>query len=165
MRNDLTIRNATAADLGAINAIYNHYVEHSTCTYQDVRDTMEDRRQWFAHHGDAHPVIVAELAGEVVGWGALSKFRERSAYGLTVEDSVYVRHDMHRRGIGRALLEELIRRARSAGHHCIVAGISAEQTASIALHAKYGFVEVARLREVGFKFNQWLDVVYMELML
>src|SRR4051812_25273283 len=113
------IRVATEADLVAINDIYNHYVHTSTCTYQEVPDSIEDRREWFAKKTPWHPVTVATIDGEVVGWGALSAFRERSAYRFTVENSVYVRHDLHRRGIGRALLADLIERSRAIGHRSI----------------------------------------------
>ena len=84
------VRPASEADLAAINDIYNHYVLHSTSTYQEEPETMEGRRRWFAQHGTAHPVIVAELNGEVVGWGSLSAYHPRSAYRRTVENSVYV---------------------------------------------------------------------------
>ena len=159
------IRLASESDLAAINDIYNHYVFHSTCTYQTEPGTAEERAQWFAAHGPRHPVTVAELDGRVVGWGSLSKFHPRSAYGNTVEDSVYLHHEWHGRGIGSALLADLIARAQRIGHHTIIGSISADQPASIALHAKFGFVETARLREVGFKFGRWLDVVWMQRMM
>lgn len=159
------IRPATEADLPAINAIYNHYVEHSTCTYQLAPESVEARLAWFYRHGAAHPVTVAEVAGEVVGWASLNVFNPREAYARTVENSVYIHHQHHRRGLGRAMLADLIARARALGHHTIIAGVSAEQTASIGLHAGFGFVEIGRLREVGFKHGQWLDVVSMQLML
>src|SRR5438477_3224947 len=100
----LNIRLASAADLADINAIYNHYVLHSTCTYQTEPETMEARRAWFEHHGARHPITVAEESGQIVGWGSLSRFHARAAYAQTVENSVYVDHRLHRRGIGRALL-------------------------------------------------------------
>lgn len=159
------IRLAATDHLDAVNDIYNHYVLHSTTTYQTEPETMEERRAWFATRDPVYPVTVAEVGGEVLGWGSLSPFHPRSAYHRTVENSVYVRNDALRRGIGRALLIDLIDRATQLGHHTIIAGIDTEQTGSIALHAKLGFVEVARLREVGFKFDRWLDVVYLQLML
>jgi phosphinothricin acetyltransferase len=162
---DIQIRPATADDLEAINDIYNHYVPCSTCTYQEEPETMKSRREWFASHGDQHPITVAVMSGEIVGWGSLSPFRERSAYRYTVENSVYVSPAHQRRGIGRALLVDLIERARTLGHHSIIAGIDAEQTGSIALHAAVGFRDVADLREVGFKFGRWLHVRYLQLML
>ena len=159
------IRPATEADLAAVNAIYNHYVLHSTATYQEEPESLEARRAWFDRHGPAHPVTVAEVAGAVVGWASLSPFHPRSAYRRTVENSVYIHPVHHRRGIGRALLADLIARATAAGHHTIIAGIDAEQPASVALHAALGFVPVARLNQVGHKFGRWLDVIYMQLML
>ena len=159
---ELQIRLATAHDLPAIDDIYNHYVLHSTCTYQYEPDTAAERQAWFGEHDAAHPITVAELAGQVVGWGALSWFRTRVGYRFTVEDTIYVRPDRQRRGIGRQLLADLIARAAALGHRSIVAGISAEQAPSIAIHRAFGFVEVARLREVGFKFGSWLDVVFLQ---
>ena len=161
----LRIRLATADDLAAVNDIYNWYVPRSTCTYQEEPETMEARQAWFAHHGPRHPVTVAQLDGEIVGWGSLSDYRERSAYRFTCENSVYVRHDTQGRGIGTALLADLIARARALDYRTIIAGADAEQTASIALHRKFGFVECGRQVRVGFKFGRWLDVVFMQLML
>ena len=161
----LRIRRATANDLPVINQIYNHYVLYSTCTYQEEPSTAEERAAWFAAHDPSHPITVAERDAEVVGWGSLSKFHARSAYGHTVENSVYVRHDCHRQGIGSALLGDLIERGKAVGHHTIMALIDREQRGSVAVHEKFGFVEVARLREVGLKFGRWLDVVYMQRML
>jgi L-amino acid N-acyltransferase len=162
---DLHIRPAVRDDLGAINDIYNFYVLHSTCTYQIEPEPMAGRLAWFDDHDRLHPITVAESAGQVVGWGALTTFNRRVAYCHTTENSVYVRHDLHHRGIGRALLADLIVRARTLGHHSIIALISADQTPSIRLHETFGFFEVAHLKEVGFKFNRWLDVVYLQLML
>ena len=159
------LRPASRSDLTSVNDIYNHYVLHSTCTYQEEPDTIDARRQWLQHHGTNHPVLVAEVNGEVVGWGSLSAYHARSAYRRTVENSVYVHHQHHRRGIGSLLLNELIVRARSLGHHAIIAGIDADQKASIILHDRFGFKKVGCLKQVGFKFGRWLDVVYMELIL
>lgn len=161
----ITLREATAADLPRINDIYNHYVITSTCTYQEEPETLEARRAWFDTHGPTHPVIVAEARGRVVGWGSLSRFRERSAYRFTVENSVYVDITEQRRGIGLALMQELIGRARTIGYRTIIAGIDADQPASIALHHRLGFESVARLAAVGYKFGRWLDVVYLQLLL
>ena len=165
MPDSIAIRLAAEADLHAINAIYNHYVHHSTCTYQEEPETFEARRAWFAAHGPRHPVTVAEIDGQVVGWGSLSPYHERAAYRHTVENSVYVAAANHRRGIGRLILADLIDRARAAGHHTIIAGIDGEQRASVALHAAAGFVEVGMFPELGFKFGRWLHVRYMQLML
>ena len=162
---DIQIRAATAVDLQTISDIYNYFVTRSACTYQEELETIEERRTWFEEHGPAHPVTVATLDGDVVGWGCLSPYRTRSAYRFTVENSVYVRHDMQRRGIGRLLLADLIERARVAGHHTIVAVVDAEQAGSIALHQSMGFRDGGELRELGFKFGRWLHVRYLQLML
>ena len=165
MVQSLSIRPAASKDLAAINDIYNHYVLNSTCTYQLEPETMADRIAWFEHHGPKHPVIVGELEGKVVGWGSLSRYNARAAYARTVENSVYVHHQWHKRGIGGMLLAELIRLARQQGHHTIIAGIDADQTASVALHSSLGFKKVGHMTELGHKFERWLDVMYMQLML
>jgi L-amino acid N-acyltransferase YncA len=165
MKPSYVLRPATESDLDAINDIYNHYVLHSTCTYQEEPEPLDGRRRWFDHHGDRHPVIVAEAGGRVVGWGSLSAYHPRSAYSRTVENSVYVHHQHHRHGIGSLLLQELIVRARNLGHRAIIAGIDGEQTTSVALHAKFHFEKVGHFKHVGFKFGRWLDVIYMELIL
>jgi phosphinothricin acetyltransferase len=159
------LRPATRADLPAINAIYNHYVLHSTATYQTMPSTESERETWFAAHGEKHPVIVAELDGAVIGWGSLSRFHARQAYENTVEDSIYIHHERLGRGLGTVLLKELLRLAQEIGHHTVLGGIDAAQAPSIALHEKFGFVRVSRLKEVGFKQGRWLDVVWMQKML
>ena len=172
------IRLATVDDLAAINAIYNYYVLNSSATYQTQPATAEERLQWFQAHGPAHPIIVLESPGATVaecrsvgasaallGWASLSPFHSRAAYRFTVENSVYIHPEYHRRGFGRRMLSELIARARVLEHHTIIAGIDAEQTASVALHTALGFTPAARLEQVGFKFDRWLDVVYLQLLL
>jgi phosphinothricin acetyltransferase len=153
------------ADLAAVNAIYNHYVLHSTCTYQLEPETEAARAAWFHEHGEVHPLLVAEDGDRVVAWASLSRYHSRCGYASTVENSIYVDRDFHRRGIGSALLAELVGRGRALGHHVIVAGIDSAQPGSVALHARFGFVEAGRMREVGRKFGRWLDVVYMQLVL
>lgn len=162
---DFLIRPATLDDLGAIREIYNYYVAYSTCTFQVEPETEEERLEWFRKRSTTHPATVAERGGEVVGWGALSPWKARAAYARSVEASVYVRHDLHRAGIGRALLVDLIERARTAGHHLVIGGACTEQASSIALQEALGFERVGCFREVGFKFGRWLDVLYLQLRL
>jgi phosphinothricin acetyltransferase len=162
---DIQVRLATEADLPAIRAIYNHYVLTSTCTFQIEPDTEADRLAWFQSRGPAHPVVVAETEKEVVGWGALSPWKSRCAYDRSVEASVYVQPDLHRRGIGRAILCDLIDRARAIGHHTIIGGACTEHTGSLALQQALGFEPIGCFREVGWKFGRWLDVLYMQRML
>jgi phosphinothricin acetyltransferase len=162
----VVLRLATPADLPAINEIYNHYVLHSTCTYQEEPEPLAGREAWFARHGPAHPVTVAvDSAGVVIGWGSLSPFHPRSAYRYTVENSIYLRHDVRGRRIGTRILQDLIRRAIDLGHRSIIALIDADQPASIALHQRAGFTQAAHLKEVGLKFDKWLDVVFLQLLL
>jgi phosphinothricin acetyltransferase len=156
------IRLANPDDLDVICAIYDHYVATSTCTYQLAPETRDKRAAWFAAHGEKHPVIVAEIDGDVVGFGSLSAHNVREGYARTVDDSLYVRHDVHRRGVGRALLADLIDRARDLDHHVVVAGIDSTQTPSLALHKSFGFTDVGTFREVGHKFGRLLDVVYLQ---
>lgn len=105
---------------------------------------------------------MAELDGRPAGWGALSPFRNLEGYRFTVENSVYVHPDFHRRGLGRALVLDLLERARRAGLHAVVAGISGDQTASLTLHAALGFKKVAHMPELGFKFGRWLDLIFLQ---
>jgi phosphinothricin acetyltransferase len=163
--NRLTIRDATQADAPAINDILNHYVLNSTATFITEPVTLQERLIWLGERLKAHPVVAAELSGALVGWGALGSFRTRAAYAYTVEISVYVHGDFHRRGIGRAIAEELLTRARALGHHVVVGGCCSESTASIALLQSFGFSQVGQFRQVGRKFDRWLDVVFFELLL
>ena len=162
---DVRIRPATAEDVGAISDIYNYYVAHSTCTWDLEPENIESRRQWFAKGSEKHPRIVAEFGGEVVGWGSLSPYHLRPGYAATVEFSVYVRHDQHKRGIGRMIVVDLIERAKAAGHHAVVGAACSEQTGSLKLQESLGFKMAGRLPELGRKFGRWLDVVYMVLLL
>lgn len=160
---DFTIRLATANDLEAIRAIYNYYVERSTCTYQLELETAEERAAWFRERSARHPATVAELDGVVIGWAALSPWKSRGAYAWCAEGSVYIHHEHHRRGLGKVLLLDLIERGRAAGLHTIIGATSSDQTASLALQQAVGFEVIGTMREVGRKFDRWLDVTYTQL--
>lgn len=157
-----SIRAATPDDAESINDIQNHYVVHSTATFITEPLTLEQRLAWLDGRSQAHPVVVAQVDGSVAGWGSLEVFRARPAYRHTAEFSLYVHHDWHRRGIGRALLADLIARARALGHHTLVGGCCSESTAVLALLDASGFSRVAHFREVGRKFDRWLDVVFLQ---
>ena len=163
--NDITIRLANIDDVPFINAIYNHYVDNSTSTYQVAREPDEVRLEVFKARTHLHPVTVAVHDDQIVGWGALSRHRPREGYDRTVENSVYLRPDMTRKGIGTLLMRDLIARGKALGHHTIIAVISADQTASVELHKTLGFKEVGYISQAGYKFDTWLDIVYMQLML
>ena len=159
------IRRATPADAPAIAAIYNHEVENETSTFDLVPRSAQDQLDWQGARDGAFGVFVAELGGEVVGFGALSPYKERAAYRTTVEDSVYVRRDMGRRGVGREILAHLLATAADGGFHAVMARITTLSVGSIGLHEALGFREVGIEREVGRKFGKWLDVCLMQVLL
>jgi len=160
----MTIRPATHADLPGILEIYNDAVLHTTATYDYEPRTLEHRTQWFEERQrDKYPIFVAiDDTGRVVGWSALNPYHARMGYRFTSENSVYVAADARGKGIGKLLLAPLIESAKARGLHAIIAVIDATNEASIRLHAAFGFEKVGHFREVGFKFERWLDVVYME---
>jgi phosphinothricin acetyltransferase len=159
------LRPATLDDAEAIRSIYNVEVTTSTVTFDLVPRTLEDQRSWLTARSGAHAVIVAEVDGEVAGFGSLSPWRDRPAYSTTVEDSIYVAQLRRGAGVGKALLERLVETATAHGFHACMARIVGGHEASIALHEACGFEVVGTEREVGRKFNRWLDVVLMERML
>ncbi|MEX1009108.1 MAG: N-acetyltransferase family protein [Acidimicrobiia bacterium] len=164
------IRLAERRDAAGIRAIYNHYVTESTALFDMVPRTLDEQVQWIDEHSGGHPALVAVARGEdgtnrVVGFGSLSPFRSRPAYTTTVENSVYLLEEYQGRGVGRMVLEELIRLAELHGFHSVIARIAGSNDASIALHAACGFELVGTEREVGRKFGRWLDVVEMQRLL
>jgi phosphinothricin acetyltransferase len=161
----MDLRLATLDDAAAIREIYNLEVTTSTVTFDLVPRTLDDQRAWQAARSGAHAVVVAEIAEVVVAFGSLSPWRDRPAYATTVEDSVYVHRDHQGTGVGKALLAELVATAVAHGFHACMARIVGGHEASIALHRSCGFEHVGTEREVGRKFNRWLDVVLMERML
>jgi len=163
---DVSIRLVERRDAEAIRAIYNAEVLGSTVTFDMVPRTLDEQVAWIDEHSGGHPAVVAVADdGQVVGFGSLSPWRDRPAYSGSVEDSVYVHRDHRGRGIGRLLLEELIRLGADHGFHTILARIVGGHEASIALHLACGFEQVGIEREVGRKFKQWLDVVVLQRML
>ena len=164
-RPGVSVRLARLDDAEAIRAIYNLEVTESTVTFDLVPRTLADQRVWLEEHDGVHPAVVAELGGEVVGFGSLGPYRSRPAYATTVEDSVYVRRDTRGAGCGRAILSELLRLGTDHGFHSVMARIVGGHMASIGLHAGCGFQLVGVEREVGRKFGRWLDVVLMQRLL
>jgi len=163
---NVTVRPATRDDLPGVLEIYNDAVLNTTATYDYDPRTLEHRITWFEDHAENNlPVFVAEdEQGRVVGWSALNRYRDRKGYQFTTENSVYVAADQRGKGIGKLLMKPLVEAAKQRGLHAILAGIDAQNEASIRLHASFGFVKVAHFKQVGFKFDRWLDVVYMELL-
>jgi phosphinothricin acetyltransferase len=163
----MQVRPATYNDLGGILAIYNDAVLTTTATYDYEPRPIEHRVAWFEEHQrQQFPVFVAvEDGGQIVGWSSLSRYHDRRGYQFTVENSVYVDARHRGQGVGKLLMPPLIESAQARGLHAIIAAIDAENEASIRLHARFEFAEVGHFKQVGFKFNRWLDVVYMQRLL
>ena len=155
------IRPATPADAASINTIYNHYVRTSTCTWHLTEETLEGRIKWLKGRTPAHPVLVIESNGQILGWGSLSAYNTRQGWAKTVEDSIFLHHAHHGQGLGKMLLSELLERAAALGHQSVIARISGEQAPSLRLHTSLGFSQAGLLKAVGHKFNQDLDCVYL----
>ena len=158
------VRPATRADLPAIHDIYNDAVLTTTSSYDYEPRPFEYRLSWFELHEQQRlPIFVAlDQAEQVLGWSSLSRFHDRKGYHFTVENSVYVAAAHRGRGVGKLLMPPLIDSARMLGLHAIIAVIDAENAVSIRLHERFGFVEVGKFKEVGYKFGRWLDVVYLQ---
>jgi phosphinothricin acetyltransferase len=161
----MEVRLATLEDSEVIRQIYNLEVTTSTATFDLVPREIEEQRRWLTERSGAYAAIVAVRDGSVVGFAALSPWRDRAAYSTTVEDSVYVHRDHHGVGIGRLLLTELTAIATRHGFHACMARIVGGHEASIGLHQACGFDIVGTEREVGRKFGKWLDVAIMERLL
>lgn len=161
----VTLRLATVADAEQIGEIYNYEVQHTAATFDLVPRTLVDQQQWLAARSGAFATIVAVDEQLIVGFGALSAYRERAAYRTSVENSVYVRRGRHAEGIGRLLLTELLATAARSGFHTVFARINAASEASVALHRACGYEPVGVEREVGRKFGRWHDVALMQKLL
>lgn len=160
-----TIRPATLADIPAITAIYAHAVRHGTASFElDPPDETEMKRRMASLVDGGFPYLAAEEGGELLGYAYAGLYRTRPAYRFTLEDSIYVAPERHRRGIGRALLEALLAQSQARGFRQIIAviGDSPTQASSVALHRAAGFAMVGTLAAVGFKFGRWLDTVLMQ---
>jgi L-amino acid N-acyltransferase len=162
----IVIRDARELDLAAMLAIYNDAVLTTTAVYDYQPRSTEQQAAWFkAKQEHSLPVLVAEDGGAVVGFASYGPFRPWPAYLHSVENSLYVAPEKRGRGIGTALLPALIQRAAERGLHTMIAGIDATNEPSLRLHAKFGFERVAQFREVGWKFERWLDLAFLQLML
>jgi L-amino acid N-acyltransferase YncA len=163
----IRIREANRDDILGILAIYNDAVANTTAIWNEVEVDADNRSAWLADRQRAgYPVLVAVDKDEaVLGYATFGDWRAWDGYRHTVEHSVYVHKHRRGAGIGKALMVALIQRARSLGKHVMVAGIEAENEVSIGLHQKLGFEYVGRLKQVGTKFGQWLDLAFLQLTL
>ena len=160
----ITIRPALTSDIPAIIRIYAHAVEHGTASFELTPPNEAEMANRMRHLLDNNfPYLAAEMAGELCGYAYAAPYRARPAYRFTVENSVYVAHDLHRRGVGKALLEALIEACTKGGFRLMIAVIGdSKQAASIGVHEATGFKHVGVFENVGYKFDRWLDTVLMQ---
>jgi phosphinothricin acetyltransferase len=158
------LRTATEDDIPAVHAIYAHHVANGLASFEEQPPAREELlRRYREVTEQGLPYVAAEFGAEVAGYGYCALYRTRSAYRYALEDSIYVRQDMQGRGVGAALLAELIRRCEGLGYRQLIAVIGdSAHAASIGLHASQGFLRVGTLRSVGFKFGRWVDSVIMQ---
>ena len=162
----ITVKYAIEKDLPGMLEIYNEIILNTTAVWQHDPHTLEMRKEWFALKNQlGHPVFVAEENATIVGFSTFGPFRQWQGYRFTVENSVYVAADYRGRGIAKLLIPPLITVAQTLNVHAMVAGIEASNEASIALHEKFGFIEVAHFKEVGHKFGRWMDLKFLELLI
>jgi len=158
----IILREARRDDAEMLARIYNHYVLTDTCTFSTVPVSTSDREEWIVEHSGTYSALVTEVGGEVIGFGALSRYGQREAWSPTVEMSIYVDPNRRQRGAGRALMEALLTKAKEVGHHAVIGQIVANNEPSLRLAEEMGFQRVGYLKEVGEKFGERLDIVLME---
>ena len=162
----MTVRDANENDLSLLLDIYNDIILNSTAVYQYEVHTLQMRKEWFvAKRQQGFPVFVAEDNDRITGFSTIGSFRQWQAYKYSVENSVYVASDQRGKGIGKLLMQPLIDAAIQMDMHTIIAGIDATNEVSLRLHKNFGFEEVAHFKQVGYKFNTWLDLKFLQLML
>lgn len=159
------IRNATGGDAERIAEIYNHYVLHTTITFEEEAVSAAEMERRIREYTASHPWLVHEEEGRVDGYAYATKWRPRAAYRHSAEVTVYVDDSRRRRGIGAELYGQLIARLRETETKVLVAGIALPNEGSSGLHEKLGFRKVAHFEDIGFKFGRWIDVGYWELKL
>ncbi|MFT3680584.1 MAG: GNAT family N-acetyltransferase [Ferruginibacter sp.] len=160
----IEVRQAAEKDLPAMLEIYNDIIVNTTAVWHYEQHTLAMRAEWFEQRKQqGFPVFVAMENGVLLGFSSIGPFRPWPGYSKTVENSVYVAANARGKGVGKLLMPPLIDAAKSLGLHAIVAGIDAENETSIALHKKFGFEEVAHFKQVGWKFDRWLDLKFLEL--
>jgi len=159
----MEIRDAVEGDMGEITAIYNEVLAHSTAIYNDRPAALEDRIAWWrARLDQGYPVLVADDGGQIAGFASFGDFRSWPGYRFTVEGTVHILAGRRGQGVGTALLRAIVERARAAGKHVMIAGVDAENAASLRYLERFGFERAGYLREVGFKFGRYLDLVFLQ---
>lgn len=159
------IRSGRPEDAAAICAIYNHYVLHTTITFEESEVAVDAMAERMREITARYPWLVAEDNGRIVGYAYVGPWKSRCSYRFTVESTVYLAPDATGRGLGTRLYQALIDAVSPLGLHSIIGGVALPNAASVALHEHFGFRKVAHFEQVGWKFNRWIDVGYWELLL
>lgn len=157
------LRNVTLADALAIAEIYNHYIRETIFTFEEIEVDAAEIEKRIQNIYTKYPWIVFEQDGEVLGYAYGGEWRTRSAYRFVAESAVYLKHDLAPKGIGSKLYAELLNRLKDQGIHAVMGVLGLPNEPSIKLHEKFGFEKVAHFKEVGFKFEKWVDVGYWQL--
>ncbi len=159
----MIIRDAIEGDIPVITEIFNSVIDSSNSVYREERVPQSERLEWFRDkRSHSFPVIVAEIEGVVVGYGGFGSFRAAQGYRLTVEHTIHVAEAYRKRGIGRTILTELIKRAKEGEYHLMIGAIDSENVGSIKLHEEYGFTECARIKDAALKHGKFLTLILME---
>ncbi len=165
MENECKIRRAELHDLESITEIYNEAILNTTATFDTEPKNLDTQRGWFDAHDERYPILIAEIKGQVVGWAALTRWSDRTAYEDTAETSSYVAGMYRGQGIGWNLKQALIAEARHRGFHTLIARVAEGSEASLRLNQRAGFVLIGTMKEVGRKFGRRLDVHILQKML
>jgi L-amino acid N-acyltransferase YncA len=165
MESEAGIRRAELRDLESITKIYNDAILNTTATFDAEPKSIDGQRKWFTTHDERYPILVAEINGQVVGWAALTRWSDRTAYDGTAETSFYVDDKFRGRGIGWNLKQAVIEEARRLGFHTLIARVAEGSETSLRLNQRAGFVLIGTMKEVGRKFGGWLDVHVLQKML
>ena len=159
----MQIRDAVQADFEEITAIYNEVLTHSTAIYNDRPATVEERISWWRSRiAQGFPVLVTVDSTRVLGFATFGDFRAWPGYRFTVEGTVHIHADARGQGVGTELLKTILERARAMGKHIMIAGVDSENASSLRFLERFGFQRAGNLREVGYKFDRFLDLVFLE---
>ena len=159
----MQIREAVQLDFEQITEIYNQVLTHTTAIYNDRPATLEERITWWRGRlAQDYPVLVAVDAGKIAGFATFGDFRAWPGYRYTVEGTVHIRSDVRGQGVGTELLRAILERAKALGKHVMVAGVDSENAASLRFLERFGFERAGHLREVGYKFDRFLDLVFLQ---
>jgi L-amino acid N-acyltransferase len=158
----VTIRKAAIDDLESITEIYNEAILNTTATFDTQPKTLDEQKKWYQNHQPNYPILVAEQDRLIVGWASLSKWSDRCAYCGTAEASIYIKKEYRGKGIGKQILDELLKEGEDMELHTVIARVAGDNQASLRLFKSKGFKDIGVMREVGRKFGKLLDVYLLQ---